>query len=159
MELMAETDGTPLKPQSKSVQNIVDNVKNGQPEEDEENQEAKIEPPDESNVNKENQPNGSVHCEEELNNLLSEEEENEKVSTTKSTGATSEIENEDDNAVDIEVKVEKTDEVENDPNFAVICSFLLVFGPALEINYSIEQLKIMFEDYSKGKHYLEISCF
>ena len=59
---------------------------------------------------------------------------------------------EDDNAVDIEVKVENEfkEEVENDPNFAVICSFLNLFGPALEINYSIEQLKIMFEDYSKG---------
>lgn len=62
-----------------------------------------------------------------------------------------EIEEMDDNAVDLELPKEPKDEVENDPNFAVICSFLAQFGTALEIRYSIWQLKMMFEDYSKGR--------
>lgn len=61
---------------------------------------------------------------------------------------------EDDNAVDVDLLTAPAapkEEVENDPNFAVICSFLAQFGAALEIRYSIWQLKMMFEDYSKGK--------
>lgn len=40
--------------------------------------------------------------------------------------------------------------VEDDPNFAVICSFLEKFGQNLEIKYSIQNLKTMFEDNNKG---------
>ncbi len=64
---------------------------------------------------------------------------------------------EDDNAVDVDLLTAPAaaaapkEEVENDPNFAVICSFLAQFGAALEIRYSIWQLKMMFEDYSKGR--------
>ena len=75
--------------------------------------------------------------------------------TAKSKSTAAEIEGgEDDNAVDVDLLTAPSapkEEVENDPNFAVICSFLAQFGAALEIRYSIWQLKMMFEDYSKGK--------
>ncbi|KAI2800691.1 respiration factor rsf1 [Blomia tropicalis] len=59
------------------------------------------------------------------------------------------IDGNDDNAVDMDVvhkEVQKKEEVENDPNFAVICSFIEMFGKSLEIRYSIRQMKLMFED-------------
>lgn len=78
--------------------------------------------------------------------------------TAKSKSTAAEIEGgEDDNAVDVDLLTAPAaaaapkEEVENDPNFAVICSFLAQFGAALEIRYSIWQLKMMFEDYSKGR--------
>lgn len=64
------------------------------------------------------------------------------------------IDGNDDNAVDMDVvhkEVQKKEEVENDPNFAVICSFMEMFGKSLEIRYSIRQMKLMFEDiYTRG---------
>lgn len=72
------------------------------------------------------------------------------VTSSEAAKSSMDIEEMDDNAVDLELPKEPKDEVENDPNFAVICSFLAQFGTALEIRYSIWQLKMMFEDYSKG---------
>lgn len=73
---------------------------------------------------------------------------------------------EDDNAVDMdihnnqqqdkeEVKEDDTPKatVENDPNFAVICSFLDKFAPQLDIQYSILHLKTMFEEFTKGLYF------
>ncbi|UXI17330.1 Membrane metallo-endopeptidase-like 1 [Sarcoptes scabiei] len=41
------------------------------------------------------------------------------------------------------------DQVENDPNFAVICSFLDRFGKLLDLPFSIHTLKTLFEDNSR----------
>lgn len=79
-------------------------------------------------------------------------DEGEEDESTAPKSATAVLDLDGDNAVDMDdiQPAEPKDEVENDPNFAVICSFLHQFGGALEIKYSIWQLKMMFEDYSRG---------
>lgn len=127
-----------------------------------------------TNVNKENVSNGDLHSPEksgkdekdskefvlsnvDLNKIKDEENEKEvdPKSPSENENAKSDLLDEDDNAVDIDVNenqqpAQPKDEVENDPNFAIICSFLHQFGEALEIRPTIRQLKFMFEDYSKG---------
>ena len=47
--------------------------------------------------------------------------------------------------------IEESERCEDDPNFAVICSFFLKFGQSLGISYAIEDLKVMLEDHEHGK--------
>ncbi|XP_027199791.2 LOW QUALITY PROTEIN: uncharacterized protein LOC113793915 [Dermatophagoides pteronyssinus] len=56
------------------------------------------------------------------------------------------INNDDDHKMDNDLP---KDEVENDPNFAIICSFMEKFGHHLDLKYSIKHLKTIFEDYNK----------
>jgi len=175
---MSKTEDSPSNSSAKiiineSSKNENDNQTDVSPEDiSEEVSENVIENDAKAIVNKENVTNGDLHSEKsgkedkdsrefvlisvDLN--IKNDEGNEKEGEDKSTNQNekSNVLEDDDNAVDMDVKevqqtVNPKDEVENDPNFAVICSFLQQFGEALEIRFSIKQLKLMFEDYSKGR--------
>jgi hypothetical protein len=66
-------------------------------------------------------------------------------------GLNDETGQEDESSQDAAAGDDPDDRCENDPNFAVICSFFVKFGHALGISYSIDDLKVMLEDHVHGE--------
>lgn len=135
-------------------------VENGDHQSDEENRLAgeniingDSPPPTQTNGNLVQENNGDemeVKCEtkESLDSL---EPDDNAVDIKIGEGGDQLKKEEEETTKEVEEEIPLQDQVESDPNFAVICSFFKLFGDSLEIKPTIQLLKNMFESADKGK--------
>lgn len=68
--------------------------------------------------------------------------------------------NEKDNSEEVNTEdVKEIHSVENDPNFAAICSFIEKFGCYLDLQLDIEKLRSMLDNKDYGTNYCEKTVF